>query len=53
MGDILKQATYLFFTGEAIVKLSLPIKVFDPITQLEKICQIFSNLRYIDQALQT
>lgn len=53
MGDILKQATFLFFKGEGMVKLSLPIKIFDPISQLEKICNIFSNMKFMDQALET
>lgn len=39
----------MLFKGETI-KLSLPVKVFDSISQLEKICQVFSNLQLLDQA---
>lgn len=38
------------FKGDGILKMSLPIKVFDPISQLEKICTIFSNTDYIHKA---
>jgi hypothetical protein len=39
--DILKKATALFFEGKSFVNLSLPIRIFEPRSQMERLCDTF------------
>lgn len=50
ISDVLKKMAKLIFTGQGLVKMSLPVRIFDTKTQLQKIADFFGNLDYIDKA---
>ena len=53
VGDVLKKMAKLIFTGQGLVKMSLPVRIFDTKTQLQKIADFFTNLDYLNKAYES
>ncbi len=53
LGEVLKKMTMLLLTGQGLVKMSLPVRIFDKCTQLQIIADFFSNLDYIHKATES
>ena len=51
--DVLKQAGMLIITGQNVVKMSLPIKIFQKKSQLERFSLSFTNLSSLHSAAKT
>lgn len=52
--DILKKATTLLIEGKSFVNLSLPIRIFEPRSQIERLCDAFHFFpHYMGLAVQT
>jgi len=50
LADVFKQATFLLLTGQGMVKMSLPIRIFEPKSQTERVAEFFTNLDELHKA---
>ncbi len=50
LADVFKQATYLLLTGQGMVKMSLPIRIFEPKSQTERLGEFFTNFDSLHKA---
>ena len=48
--EVIAKATIMLFKGQGILKMSLPVRIFDKKSQLEKFCDMFNSLDYMRQA---
>lgn len=52
LADVFKQATFLLLTGQGMVKMSLPIRIFEPKSQVERLGEFFTNLDQMHKAAE-
>ncbi len=52
IGDVIKQAGFLFLTGQGLVRMSLPIRIFDTKSMIQKIGEFFANLGQLHKACE-